>query len=267
MSARDVHRQSVGQPGRAHLRPQRARSGWRGGRCGATRARGSTASVCAAAASSRRSMPPATAGPRCRARPGDGHHRRPSRLGAERRLARRHLGVLAAFEALRMLPGSHAAGDPAARRLGRRGRRALRPKPARIVGGERKPRRRRGRGLATTGHEARRRAGRERRRRSIACSTRIGARSASTRAHISSCTSSGAGARSDEQADRRRARHVRRRAAHAAVRRSGGAFGFDADSDAARCVSRGGAKARSPAARSRGATRRRRARRLHGRAS
>ena len=57
----------------------------------------------------------------------------------------------------------------------------------------------------------------------------------------------GAGARIDEQTDRRRARHLRRRAPPAALRRPGRAFGIDADPDAARCVpGRRGKRARVP---------------------
>ena len=50
-----------------------------------------------------------------------------------------------------------------------------------------------------------------------------------------------------QKADRRRARHLRRRAPHAPLHRAGGAFRIDADSDAARRVSRRGAdRARVP---------------------
>ena len=55
------------------------------------------------------------------------------------------------------------------------------------------------------------------------------------------------GARVDEQVDRRRARHVRRRAPPAAIRRPGRALGIHADPDAARCVPRRrGERARLP---------------------
>ena len=56
-----------------------------------------------------------------------------------------------------------------------------------------------------------------------------------------------AGARVDEQIDRRRARHVRRRAPPVAIRRPGRALGLDANSDAPRCVpGRRGKRARLP---------------------
>ncbi len=61
------HRQSCASWRRRRRRP-RARSGWRGGRCGATRAPGWLASW-PPSVSSRHSTPPATAGRRCAAIP------------------------------------------------------------------------------------------------------------------------------------------------------------------------------------------------------
>ena len=199
-------------------------------------------------------------GARCPGSAADGDRRRPSRLGAERRLAgrrpRRHGGARGA---------AHVRG-PARRRsritagrLGRRRGRALRPQPARIVGRERQPDVDDVRELdRQAGHAAGRCPARERRR------ARSHARRASRaeddrRARLPRAAHrAGPGARVDEQADRRRARHLRRRAPHAALHRPGRAFGLDADPDAARRLPRRRRRPRSRAARSRTGTRRRR---------
>ena len=118
-------------------------------------------------------------------------HRRPSRFGAERRLARRRARRAGRLRSAAAVQGPAAAGHADAGRLGRRRRRAIRAQPARIVGGERQPeggrgararRQDRARGWST---RCARTAS-----RSIACSTRIDAEGDRRAARISSCTSS-----------------------------------------------------------------------------
>ena len=92
------------------------------------------------------------------------HRREPSRLGAERRMARRlprdDGGARSAADAR----GDAAAGDAEAGRLGRRGRRAVRAEPARLGGGRGQPEdRKRPRADGSARDEARRCARRERR--------------------------------------------------------------------------------------------------------
>ena len=120
-------------------------------------------------ASRRRSMPPATAGRRCRAQSDRtviiGSHLDSVPNGGWLDGA---LGVMAGLEALADVQGSAAAGHAQGRRLGRRGRRAVRPQPARLVGRERQPEGQRGR---TPRRQDRRDAGRcaaRERRRAVA---------------------------------------------------------------------------------------------------
>ena len=101
------------------------------------------------------------------------------------------LGVVAGLEALRMHAGHDAAGDADAGGLGRRGRRALRPQPARIGGGGGQPEDRgRARAQGSPGHAARRRARRERRGARPHARRAAASGSGSTRGPISSSTSS-----------------------------------------------------------------------------
>ena len=166
------------------------------------------------------------------------------------------LGVMAGLDALRMFKRPEAvAGHDRGRGLGRRRRRAIRPQPARIVGRQRQPRRRRrARPRRQAGHalpDALRENGvdLDRMLDAHAALEEDPGAGVSRAAHRA-----GTGARVDEQADRRRARHLRRRTPHAALHRPGRALGIDADPDAARCVPRRGGDARSRAARSRAAT-------------
>ena len=170
------------------------------------------------------------------------------------------LNVLAGAEVLRRIAdGGRAAGDGAARQLGRRGGRALRPLALRLVG--------RGRVDARPGRAARSSptatGSRCRMRCASTASTLDGALDARSqlgerRAPTSSCTSSrGPVLESLGPAARRRARHVRRRALALHVARPGRARRLDADGQAPRRARRRGeARALHPRDRRRGRRRR-----------
>ena len=164
------------------------------------------------------------------------------------------LNVMAGVEVLRRIAADgHAAAHRPARQLGRRGRSALRPVALRLVGcggldggpgrAAAAPRRERDR-AAGCAARARRRP-RPRARRAAAARERGRLSRAAHR--------TGAGARVDGSAARRRARHVRGRAPPGHVDGPGGARRLDADGQAPRRAGgRGEARARDPPDRGRG---------------
>ena len=177
--------------------------------------------------------------------------RRSHRLGPERRLARRlperrRRGRGAAPDR----GGGHAARDGAARQLGRRGGRPLRPLPLRLVGGRRLDGRP-GRPARAEGPRRCRASGRAARARSRPRPRARGALAARERRRLPGAAHrAGAGARVDGPAARRRARHLRRRAPPDHLARPGRACRLDADGPAPRRARRRG-QARARAARDR----------------
>ena len=173
----------------------------------------------------------------------DGDHRQPSRFGTEWRLARwraRHDGGL---RGVADVQGSAPAGDNQGRGLGRRGRRALRPQPARLLRRRRQPGHSRGGSAERQGrhHPGRRAPGKRRRASTHARGAAIpqgDPRQGLPRAphRAGSCP------RSRQPISGCRDWHLRRGAPPAAVRRAGGSFRLDANSDAQGRLSRRGRK-------------------------
>ena len=160
------------------------------------------------------------------------------------------LNVMAGVEVLRRIAGGgHAAAHRAARQLGRRGGRALRPLALRLLGRRRVDGRP---GRAAPAHR-RETASRCPTRCASTASTstarsRRGSQLESAAAYLELHIEQGPGARVDGPPARRRARHVRRRAPPDHLARPGGARGLDADGQAPRRARRRGeARARDPA--------------------
>ena len=179
-----------------------------------------------------------------------GADRRAHRLGAERRLARRRLNVVAGVEVLRRLAEEgEPPVDGAAGQLGRRGGRALRALAVRL---ERRPRARwrdQDELRQLTRRRRRRAAGRARgaRRRPRPRDSRRARQLENAAAYLELHIEQGPVLESHGPAARRRARHVRRRAPPDHVPRPGGARGLDADGQAPRRARRRReARARDP---------------------
>src|SRR4029079_16154191 len=196
----------------------------------------------------------------------DGDRRRPSRFRAERRLARRRARRDRGSRRAADVQRAHAEADDRRRRLGGRGRGALRQEPAGILGRERQSRRRqRAQSRRQAGNTPARRAARARHRHRSHARRARRAREDSCARLSRAAHRTGTGPRIDEQGDRRGARHVRRGAPHHPLHRPGRAFGLDADPDAPRRLPGGGTdRARMPRDRA-PLHAARHARRLHGR--
>ena len=131
------------------------------------------------------------------------HHRQPPRFGAERRMARRRARRDGGPRSAADVQGPAAAGHDQGRRLGRRRRRAVRAKPARLVGRRRQPP---GRGSRTPRRQDRREAGRcapRERRRAVAHARIAAIPEGDQREGLSRAAHrTGTGARIDEQVRR-----------------------------------------------------------------
>ena len=173
-----------------------------------------------------------------------GHHRRASRFGAQWRLARwraraswrRSKRCACSQRRRRRSPSRSSTGRTRKARDLAEAFSDRRPPAAACVLDDVRGLRRQ------AGDDVRRRAARERRRDRPHARRAPHLEGARRTRLPRAAHRAGSGARIDEQADRCRARDIRRRAPHAAVRRSGGAFRIDADSDASRRVSRGRGK-------------------------